>query len=446
MKDAASASIWGIRATNGVVVITTRRGIAKGRIDVNYSGTLTSSGAVDLNDLHRLPSDQYVKVNFEKILKRGITSSAFVGLDELEKIYKQYSQDGMTLDDAWSQVNELGKFNNAKQITDNFYRRAFTQQHIISLSTGGERSSTYISLSYDQNKAREVGDEYSKFNLLVNNDFKLHRTFTASVDLRGTYRNAKSNSSEGVSHYEPWQRILNDDGSYYKEYTGVSEEWASECQALGMQDWHKNQLEMMRMNDNRIKDYDLSASLKLNWSPIEGLTISSQGNYEIAITQKAEVYSQDHYVTRNLTNLFTEVQITDGHPVAIIKNHLPTSGGIKGVNDTNDHSYSIRNMVSYTNSFKNFEYKVMAGSEVYSLEGDYHSNWLWGFDPELLTSQSVNLNALHSGVKGYNGSIQTLSSTYSPSYDETLERYVSYTSEQQILVIKTSMMYLVVFV
>jgi len=424
LKDAASASIWGIRAANGVIVITTKRG-DKGRVRVNYSGTLTSSSSVDWDDLHILSSDRYVNAKFESILRQGVNNSAYSGLNEMEQIYNQYNQGNISLDNAWTQVNNFGRFNNAEQITDNFYRRAFTQQHNISLSAGGERSSTYLSISYDQSKGYEVGNEYNKFNLLLNNDFKLHRTFIASVGLRGTYRNAKDNGVD-MTGYEPWQRILNDDGSYYNEYNGVSEEWTSKCQALGMRDWHKNTLEMMRMNNNRTKDYNLSASLKLNWKPVKGLNITSQGNYEFGHTQRTRFYSQDHYTTRDLTNRFTEVEVANGQPVSIITHHLPASGGIKNLGDAHLYSYSIRNTISYANSFKEFNYNVMVGNEVYSLEGNNYSNWLWGFDPDLLTSQSIDLASLQSGVNGYNGRVQSLDEAYSPTYAETLERYVSY--------------------
>lgn len=248
-----------------------------------------------------------------------------------------------------------------------------------------------------------------------------------------------------MTGYEPWQRILNDDGSYYNEYNGVSEEWASDCLALGMRDWHKNTLEMMRMNDNRTKDYNLSTTLKLNWTPIEGLEISSQGSYEFGHIQGTQFYSEEHYTTRDLTNRFTEVEVVDGHPVAILENHLPTSGGIKNLNDTHLYSYSIRNMISYTDSFKDFNYKVMAGNEIYSLEGNNYSNWLWGFDPDLLTSQSINLATLQSGVYGYNGRTQNLDESYSPTYTETLERYVSYFGTANIGY-KIDTMYLPAFV
>ncbi|MCM1078264.1 MAG: SusC/RagA family TonB-linked outer membrane protein [Bacteroidales bacterium] len=424
LKDAASASIWGIRAANGVIVITTKRG-GKGKINVNYSGNITYNGKPDWNDLHILSSDQYVTAKFQSILDQGISNTAFGGMNELEKIYHQYDNGNIGLDNAWSQVNVLGKFSNSKQIVDNFYRNAFTQQHNISLSGGGERTSTYISLSYDQNRAQEVGNEYNKFNLLVNNDFRLHRTFTVGINVRGTYRYSK-NDAVDMTSYEPWQRILNDDGSYYNEFNGVSDSWQDKCYSLGMVDWHKNSLEMLRMNHNRTKEYNLSSSLKLNWNPIHGLDIMVQGNYEFGNSSIDNFYSQNHFRTRDLTNRFTEVEIEDATPIGITEFHLPTSGGLKNIGNTNLQSYSIREIISYHNSFKDFDYKILAGNEVYSLEGEQNTSWLFGFNPDLLTSQSVNLKQLQEGVYGYNGRVQTLDEVYSPTYSETLQRYVSW--------------------
>ncbi len=426
LKDAASASIWGIRAANGVIVVTTKKGNGSGKVNVNYSGVVTSSAKPKWSDLHLLSSDQYVAANFANILGQGISTSAYGGLNELEKIYQSYDNGILSLGDAWNQVNLLGRFNNSKQITDKFYRHAFTQQHNVSLSANSEKVSTYASLSFDQNRMQLQGNEYNKFNLLVNNDFKLHKTFTVTLGLRGTYQKAKNNGVD-MTGYEPWMRILNDDGSYYNEYNGISESWAEECYTLGMRDWHKNSLEIMKMNDNKSTEYNLSSSLRLVWKPIPGLTLSSQGTYEFGNTQNVQFFSQNHYKTRDLTNRFTEVAVEDGHPVGIVANHLPTSGGIKNLYDTHLQSYSIRNTISYNNAFKDFEYRAMVGNEIYSLEGNQYSNWLWGFDPDLLTYQSVDLASLQSGVYGYNGRIQTLDEdVYSTSYVERLERYVSW--------------------
>lgn len=424
LKDAASASIWGIRAANGVIVITTKRG-GKGRINVSYSGNITTSGKPNWDNLHILPSDQYVSARFQSLLDQGISNTAFGGMNELERIYHQYDNGIIGLDNAWNQVNQMGKFNNAKQIVDNFYRHAFTQQHNVSLSGGGEKVSTYISLNYDQNLSQEIGNEYNKFNLLVNNDLRLHRTFTVGVNVRGTYRYSK-NDGVDMTTYEPWQRILNDDGSYYNEFNSVSDVWLEKCYSYGMTDWHKNSLEILRMNHNRTKEYNLSSSLRLNWNPIQGLDIMVQGNYEFGNSSIDNFYSQNHFRTRDLTNRFTEVEIDETNPVGIIQYHLPNSGGLKNIENTNLQTYSIREVISYNNSFQDFDYKVLAGNEVYSLEGNQNAYWLFGFNPDLLTSQSINMKQLQEGVYGYNGRIQTLDEMYSPTFIETLQRYVSW--------------------
>lgn len=435
LKDAASASIWGIRATNGVIVITTKKG-KKGKLSVSYSGNLTIGNRPDWSELHILPSDQYVAAQFSLIQNIGIYNSVGSGMNELEQIYYQYNKGNISLENAWAQIGELGKFNNAKQITENFYRPSFTQQHNISLTAGSEKSSTYLSMSYDQDKTTLVGNDYDKFNFLLNNDFHLHKTFSIAVNLRGTYRYSKNNGMDMTS-YEPWKRILNDDGTYYNEQHGVSEAWDTDWQALGLQGWHKNSLEMMRMNNNRSKEYNLSSSLRLNWTPIKGLDISVQGNYEFGQTHSDNFYSQNHYFTRQLTNTFTEVEIENGRPVAVIKKHLPTNGGIKNLSDSHLYSYSVRDIISYTNSYKDFEYKILVGNEIYSLEGDNYSNWLFGFNPDLLTSQSIDMASLQEGVNGYNGRVQNLDGQYAPSYAETLQRYVSYFGTASITYKKT---------
>ncbi len=424
LKDAASASIWGIRAANGVVVITTKRG-KREKLNVSYSGSLTVGGKPDWNDLHILSSDQYVASQFSIIQNMGIYNSVAGGMNELEQICYLYNKGNISIENAWEQVRELGKFNNAKQISENFYRPSFTQQHNVTLTAGSERSSTYLSFSYDEDRAMLVGNDYDKFNLLLNNDFRIHRTLNMSLGLRGTYRAGKSNGVD-MTNYEPWKRILNEDGSYYNEQHGVSENWDAEWQALGLRGWHKNSLEIMRMNDNRWNEYNLSSSLRLNWTPIKGLDISVQGNYELGQTNKDNFYSQDHYLTRELTNTFTEVEISNGRPVAVLNNHLPTSGGMKNLSDSHIRSYSVRDMISYTNLYRDFEYKILAGNEIYSQEGNNYSNWLFGFNPDLLTSQSVDLASLQRGVNGYNGRVQSLDGKYAPSYVEILQRYVSY--------------------
>ena len=421
----ASASIWGIRAANGVVVVTTKRGAQNKGLQVSYSGNVTYGSRASWDDLHILNSHDYAHLDFENAVAQGVSNRPYSGRTEIEDIAYQYDNGELTLEQAYAEVDKIGEFNNQKQIEDNFYRNTFSQQHNLSIQAGGERNAMYISLSYDQNKDTEVGNEYNKINLLFNNDVYLRKNFTASLGVRGTYQVTKRNA-EDVTEYEPYKRILNDDGTYYNERNGISDVWQEAFLELGMKDWHKNILENMRMNDKKTKDYNVSTSLRLSWKPIEQLELSSQGNYEFGNSEAIDWYSEDHYYTRNLTNQYTEVDVLDNRPVEIIENHLPTSGGIRDITNEHTISYSVRNMITWADQQGEFDYKVMIGNEFYSLEGNTYSDRLWGYDPELLTSQSINLAELQAGVPGYTGTGDDFNLSYAPSTTETLERYTSY--------------------
>ena len=425
LKDAASASIWGIRAANGVVVVTTKRGAQNKGLQVSYSGNVTYGSRASWDDLHILNSHDYAHLDFENAVDQGVSNRPYSGRTEIEDIALAYENGELSLEQAYAKVDTIGMFNNQKQIEDNFYRNTFSQQHNLSIQAGGERNAMYISLSYDQNKDTEVGNEYNKVNLLFNNDVYLRKNFTASLGVRGTYQVTKRNA-EDVTEYEPYKRILNDDGTYYNERTGISDVWQEAFLELGMKDWHKNILENMRMNDKKTKDYNVSTSLRLSWKPIEQLELSSQGNYEFGNSEAIDWYSEDHYTTRNLTNQYTNVRVEDNRPVEIIENYLPTSGGIRDITNEHTISYSVRNMITWSDQQGEFDYKVMIGNEFYSLEGNTYSDRLWGYDPELLTSQSINLAELQAGVPGYTGTGDDLNLSYAPSTEETLERYTSY--------------------
>ena len=426
LKDAASASIWGIRAANGVVVVTTKRGSKDKKIKLNYIGTVTLSAKTRLSDLQILSSDQYVRLLWEDFQNDPpYISGTYGGYNQLESLYMDYDDGNINYDEAMIRLAQLGSFSNRKQIEDNFYRRALTQQHTVSLQTGTERTSTYISLNYDVNKSRLCGNEYQKLNLMLNSDINFTKNFSAYINVRATNRWQKRNGTSSALEYEPWERILNDDGSYVDESTNsVNREYQDACAAIGFKDWSKNLLKDSRMNDKKTEELNINASLRLEWKPIKGLKLSTQGTLEKTKIDTKDYYSPDHFFVRNLVNRFTQVKRVGGYPTEIVKNHLPIEGGIKDLGHTHSTSYSFRNQISYDLDINNFDFRAMVGNDIYSIEGDMNSYRLWGYNDKYQTSTAINLAELNNGVSGYSG--RTVKLSYSPTIAASLERYVSW--------------------
>lgn len=430
LKDAASASIWGIRAANGVIVVTTKRGGKTPRPRITYSGTLTVAKKIDLGDLHELASDQYARLVFEDYdhdspLKRSLASGEY---NEVEKLWVAVNDTKtMTREQAMAELAKVGAYSNRSLIRDNFYRSPLTHQHTLSLQAGGERSSVYASMNFDQNLSKLRGNQLSKVNLMLNTDYKLTHTLTTRLNVRATQQwEDRDGDGSQFTKSQPWDRYLNDDGTYFdRSIYSYNDEFKRRALALGLKDFRENPLEAMRMNDKQTKSTNISASLALEWEPIKNLKLSTTGTYENGHINSTDYYSADHQEVRGDFNYFTQIDRDERDmPTAIVKSNLPATGGYKDFANESLTSYSWRSQISYSLDYKDFNFRAMAGNDIYSLMGDTFSDRLYGYNDKYQTNVPVNVADLVTGVKGISGSRVKIYNQ--PGTSDKLERYVSW--------------------
>ena len=140
LKDAAATAIYGSRAANGVIVVTTKRG-SVGRSYINIQASYGLSEA---------PSNRLTMMNTkEKIaFERGIYED-FPGLDiggRVFQLLKDVDNGKISKVEADAEIDRLSKINT--NWFDEIFRVAQTQNYSISLSGGDERTQYYGSLSY----------------------------------------------------------------------------------------------------------------------------------------------------------------------------------------------------------------------------------------------------------------------------------------------------------
>ncbi|CCH53374.1 TonB-dependent receptor plug [Fibrisoma limi BUZ 3] len=145
LKDAAAAAIYGARGSNGVVLITTKRGKAgKPRFSFDaYTGVQSVTKRLDL-----LNGDQFVELLRESLTNRGrnpLTESPF----------NQVQPTGINTD--WQ---------------DEIFRTAPISNYNLSIAGGNERTSSFVSLGYFRQKGTIIGQDYKRYNLRVNLDYQ----------------------------------------------------------------------------------------------------------------------------------------------------------------------------------------------------------------------------------------------------------------------------------
>jgi len=203
LKDASAAAIYGSRGSNGVVLITTKKGKA-GRTKVSLSSNFSMSEPVHIIGV--LNSQEYIEAAQEAWVNSGNKAEEFWSKSGV-------LQDGLTEAQA--------KATNTDWI-DATLRTGYAQEHNISLSGGADKTTFYVSGFLKDQKSILVGNDYKNFGARLNLDHVVNKSFTLGAKMAISHVDNKQVPSSwggGVGSAGtmlPIWPIKKEDGTYYR--------------------------------------------------------------------------------------------------------------------------------------------------------------------------------------------------------------------------------------
>lgn len=249
LKDASATAIYGSRAANGVVVITTKKG-QKGKTKVTYDAW------AGLNTPPRLPkllnAEEYVMIKNEALKNAGSDPAFFL----------QQKPDGSYVDTKWY---------------DYVYHTGQSQNHSLSISGANDATSYYISLGYTDQDGFIVKNNFSRKSARVNLEHQLIRNIRIGTNM--TYSNSINNSlTDGVNHafslnnlarevmvLPPNLSPFNNDGSY--NIVGNSIGYGANTILTG----YYNPLPMIEHDKYSSESNTFLGGVYLEWELVKGL-------------------------------------------------------------------------------------------------------------------------------------------------------------------------------
>ena len=272
LKDAAATAIYGSRAANGVIVVTTKRG-SVGRSYINIQASYGLSEA---------PSNRLTMMNTkEKIaFERGIYED-FPGLDiggRVFQLLKDVDNGKISKVEADAEIDRLSKINT--NWFDEIFRVAQTQNYSISLSGGDERTQYYGSLSYLSQEGVMPNNKYESMGASIKLTHDFNKFLRVHFDVRSTLRNDRSSASpvnplDYATYANPYERLYDENGNYAYDRSSYSTK--SSIKDGYMYDF--NILEDLNNNTTKSRYLSNQVSLKLEFKIIEGLMLSSMGTF-----------------------------------------------------------------------------------------------------------------------------------------------------------------------
>lgn len=434
LKDAAAASIWGSRAGNGVIVITTKKGSFKQAPKITFNSNMTTGKRPDLFYQPVMSASDFIE-NEKAMFAKGRYKNAENSYNKLpltpviELLIA--SRDGsISPQDADKQIEQLKQYDVRRDYDQYFYQPAVNQQYAFQLQGGSDHNRYFASAGYDHNRNSEVGNGFSRYTLSMSNTYSM---LNNKLDLSTSvyYTESKTNqnnpglptyttfrNSRGSALY-PYARLADDQGNPLSVINQYRTSFIESAAGQGLPDWQYRPLDELRLADNitRNTDYRVNAGLHYKIKPF--LTAELLYQYSRNTTQNLNLRSGQSYYTRNEINQLTFVG-ADGSLITPIP-----AGGILDKSEGGFYAHNLRAQLDFHKSWRQkHDLNAILGREIRDFQQTISTSRLYGYDDEHATSKPVDyVSPFTSFVNPY---LTNLRITNKDAQNVLTDRYLSY--------------------
>lgn len=274
LKDAASAAIYGARAANGVILVTTKQG-KSGKMQVSYDGFYGVQNVYKMPNL--LNASEYIAIQNEMRYNNG--EAAYDWATKIPDLYKKI---------------QSGEWNGTNWLDEIRVKDAVTQNHAVNITGGNDMSKFSFGFSYSSQEGilgKPSQSNYDRYTTRINSEHVIYRSkknvdiITMGENLTYSYNkhngiqvgNIYGNDIHAMLVANPLMPVYNTEGDYYD---------AADKNASGLTDFDSqltNPIGLMngRSGHNLTKDHNLQGNAYLIIQPIENLKYKSTFGYKL---------------------------------------------------------------------------------------------------------------------------------------------------------------------
>jgi len=395
LKDAAAASIWGARASNGVIVLTTKKGRFNQKFGININANHVITDIPDLYSLPQLSTSDFIDVEeylFNKNFR--LDDTADINMPPLTPVYEILlkRKNGLISDDeAKSQIDALRSIDSREEYYKYFYRKGYLQQYSINLSGGNRYSAWYISGSYNRNTSN-LGANYNKGNIKIDNLFRPLKNLQLNLGIY--YTNSRSifdgapayNTIMYGNKFVPYLRLKDQNGNPVAIdhlYRSIYTDTAGNGKLL---DWKYYPVEDYKHDVRKLDLQEMIATVSANYQLLKGLKIDLTYQYHKQWSESQRHANTNSFAVRNLINEFTIIPHGTNKPNVY---QIPVGDILE-----NEHSYTYsqntRLQVNYENSWGDHGLSAIVGAEAREVRSSGNSSTIYGYIEDPLSFGSVD--------------------------------------------------------
>ena len=379
LKDASATAIYGSKASNGVIEITTKKG-KMDKLTINYTANFSVTNRPHYDDLNYMNSQERIQFS-EDAFNWGTAYSSV-------PIKQPYTYEGlmrMYLENDISQQEFLRQ--RAALETQNtdwlglLTRNAFSHSHNLSVRGGTKKIFYNTSVSYSKSAGQEIGNDSERMTGRINLDFTPNDKISINVSINGSVgKNTGFGQNVSPLQYATTANrtipAYDSEGNlafYQKRATYVLNNTVT---SLGY-----NILNEMNNSGSSSKSSDLSASLDFKWRILDWLTYQFTGGYGNSNSDNQSYGTERTFSIAENYRGYDYNSVLPNSPE--FKAAMLPFGGELFTNNARQTSYNIQNKLLVSKSFgRAGRLNALIGMEVRSATNNSISNTVYGYVPD----------------------------------------------------------------
>ena len=313
LKDAAAASIWGARAGNGVIVITSKQGSLNTPLQVSFNANTTIQAQPDLfYNQNYLTSPEYIEVErylFDQGYYEGLLSSAAQpALTPVVQLLDQQRRGELTDQSLEEQLQRLSARDVRQDFEDHIYRPAVNQQYAIDFQGGSDELAYQLSLGYDHHSEALQNNTMERFTTAWRNTFTPIRHLDVSFGFN--YSQTRTETPNDYAYGSATTAYMASNALYpYADLTQPIEKdfntnYKDSLTAHGLLDWHYRPLEEVGLNDRTTTTSNLLMNAQLHYKLTPQLSLIGQYQRQQQSTTGRQLSDAASYDVRNQVNRY----------------------------------------------------------------------------------------------------------------------------------------------
>ena len=364
LKDASATVLYGVKASNGVIVNKTKKG-EKGRLSVTYSGGVSLTNKLNYKKMNLMNSKERVDFSRE-IYERHLLGTIPTTSVGYERELQRYLSKEITYSEFNEAVHRLEVMNT--DWMDILYQTQMSHNHTLSVSGGSDKATYYGSFNYSKNKGAARGNETEQFGASFHMDAQVHKNVKIGMGLNASY-----GKTEGFYVIDPYSYALNtsravpcydENGDYYYYLLGG---------------YKFNILKELEETGNTNDRRTFNINFNFSWDILPSLRFEMLGSFGSNNTV-GETWASEysHYITAIRGYEFGSfLKGSDEYDRSVLPH-----GGELNTTEARNSSYTWRNSLSYNDVFGRHRVGIMAGVELRSTLVDQVSATTYGYFPD----------------------------------------------------------------